>query len=78
MRRQPGVFDVDDRLKKRLSDLGDQLLAFAGAEDFEAFRPGVEHGYRLFGRSPGRFSLLVVTQAELVDGFPVSQGFLRE
>ena len=26
MRSQPGFFDVDDRLK-RLSDLGDQLLA---------------------------------------------------
>ena len=38
MRGQPGLFDVDDRLK-RLSDLGDQLLAFAGAVDFEMFRP---------------------------------------
>ena len=31
-------FDVDERLK-RLSDLGDQLLAFAAAVDFEIFRP---------------------------------------
>ncbi len=38
MREQPGFFDVDDRLK-RLSDLGDQLLAFAEAVDFEVFRP---------------------------------------
>ncbi len=37
MRRQPGFFDVDDRLK-RLSDLGDQLEAFGGAVDFEIFR----------------------------------------
>ncbi len=37
MRGQPGFFDVDHRLK-RLSDLGDQLEAFASAVDFEAFR----------------------------------------
>ena len=37
MRGQPGFFDIDDRLK-RLSDLGDQLEAFQGAVDFEAFR----------------------------------------
>jgi len=29
MRGEPGFFDVDERLK-RLSDLGDQLLAFLG------------------------------------------------
>jgi transposase, IS5 family len=34
---QPGFFDVDDRLK-RLSDLGDQLVAFAAAVNFEIFR----------------------------------------
>jgi hypothetical protein len=38
MRGQPGLFDVDLRLK-RLRDLGDQLLAFAAAVDFEVFRP---------------------------------------
>ncbi len=38
MRRQPGFFDVDDRLK-RLSDLGDQLEAFRATVDFEIFRP---------------------------------------
>ena len=37
MRGQPGLFDVDDRLK-RLSDLGDQLEAFRAAVDFELFR----------------------------------------
>jgi transposase, IS5 family len=37
MARQAGLFDVDDRLM-RLSDLGDQLEAFAGAVDFEVFR----------------------------------------
>ena len=38
MRGQPGFFDVDERVK-RLSGLGDQLLAFANALDFEVFRP---------------------------------------
>ncbi len=38
MRKQPGFFDVDDRLR-RLSDLGDQLEAFRAAVDFEMFRP---------------------------------------
>jgi len=38
MRGQPGFFDVDERLR-RLSDLGDQLLAFTAAVDFEIFRP---------------------------------------
>lgn len=37
MRGQPGFFDIDERLK-RLSGLGDQLEAFAGAVDFEIFR----------------------------------------
>jgi IS5 family transposase len=37
MSEQRGFFDVDDRLK-RLSALGDQLLSFAGAVDFELFR----------------------------------------
>lgn len=38
MQGQPGFFDVDERLQ-RLSDLGDQLLAFAKVVDFEVFRP---------------------------------------
>lgn len=37
MRREPGFFDVDERLK-RLSGLGDHLEAFAAAVDFEMFR----------------------------------------
>ena len=41
MTSQAGLFDVDDRLK-RLSDLGDQLEAFAGAVDFEEFRSVLE------------------------------------
>ena len=41
MARTPGLFDVDDRLR-RLSDLGDQLEAFTVAVDFEVFRPDLE------------------------------------
>ncbi len=37
MRGQPGLFDIDERLK-RLSDLGDPLLAFARVVEFEIFR----------------------------------------
>ena len=38
MARQPGLFDVDERLR-RLSDIGDQLEAFAAVVEFEMFRP---------------------------------------
>ncbi len=41
MSGQPGLFDVDERLK-RLSDLGDQLEAYDGAVDFEIFRAALE------------------------------------
>lgn len=41
MARQPGFFNIDERLK-RLSDLGDQLEAYAGAVDFEIFRSDLE------------------------------------
>ena len=41
MGRQPGFFDVEDRLR-RLSDLGDQLEAFSAAVDFELFRPTLD------------------------------------
>jgi len=41
MAKQAGFFDVDDRLK-RLSDLGDQLEAYAAAVDFEIFRADLE------------------------------------
>jgi transposase, IS5 family len=37
MRKQPGFFDIDERLT-RLSDLGDQLEGFQAAVDFEMFR----------------------------------------
>lgn len=37
----PGFFDVDERLK-RLSELGDQLEAYARAVNFEAFRSDLE------------------------------------
>jgi len=41
MAGMPGFFDVDERLK-RLSELGDQLEAYAQAVDFEAFRSELE------------------------------------
>ena len=41
MARQPGLFDVDERLG-RLSGIGDQLEAFAAVVDFEMFRPELE------------------------------------
>ena len=34
MARQPGFFDIEDRLN-RLSDLGDQLESYSQAVDFE-------------------------------------------
>ena len=41
MKKQPGLFDVDERLK-RLSDLGDQLEAFSAVVEFEMFRPELD------------------------------------
>lgn len=41
MARTPGLFDMDERLR-RLSDLGDQLEAFAAVADFEVFRPELD------------------------------------
>jgi IS5 family transposase len=41
MARTPGLFDVDERLQ-RLSDIGDQLEAFAAVVDFEVFRPELD------------------------------------
>ncbi len=38
---QPGLSDVDDRLR-RLSDLGDQLEAYAATVEFESFQPELE------------------------------------
>ncbi|MDF2097242.1 IS5 family transposase, partial [Aquibaculum arenosum] len=37
MAKAPGLFDVEERLQ-RLSDIGDQLEAFAAVVDFEMFR----------------------------------------
>jgi IS5 family transposase len=41
MGRQPGFFDIDERLT-RLSDLGDQLEGFRAAVDFEMFRDALD------------------------------------
>ena len=41
MAKSPGLFDVDDRLR-RLSDIGDQLEAYASVIDFEIFRPDLD------------------------------------
>lgn len=41
MSRQPGLFDMDERLR-RLSDIGDQLEAFGRVIDFEMFRPELD------------------------------------
>ena len=49
MSRMPGFFDVDERLR-RLSELGDQLEAYALAVDFEAFRSDLE---KALAYSPG-------------------------
>lgn len=39
MKRQPGLFDMEERLR-RLSDIGDQLEAFTAVVNFERFPPG--------------------------------------
>lgn len=49
---QPGFFEVDERLA-RLSDLGDQLEAFARAVDFEQFRLDLEKALAYSDRSKG-------------------------
>jgi IS5 family transposase len=68
---QAGFFDVDNRLK-RLSDLGDQLEAFAAAVDFEMFRPELDRALAYSDGSKGgrppfdpvmMFKLLVVQAA---------------
>jgi IS5 family transposase len=41
MGRQPGFFDIDERLT-RLTDLGDQLEGFRAAVDFEMFRDALD------------------------------------
>ncbi len=52
MRDQPGFFDVDDRLK-RLSDLGDQLVGFRAAVDFEMFCPDLDAALAYFDGAQG-------------------------
>ena len=42
MVKQAGFFDVEERLN-RLSDLGDQLEAYAAAVDFEIFRADLDN-----------------------------------
>ena len=41
MATQPGLYDVEERLQ-RLSDIGDQLEAYAAVMDFEIFRADLE------------------------------------
>ena len=67
---QAGLFDVDKRLQ-RLSELGDQLEAFAAAVDFETFRPELDRALAYSDGSKGgrppfdpvMFKLLVIQAA---------------
>jgi len=76
MGRQPGSFDVEDRLK-RLSDLGDHLEAFAVAVDFELFRPTLDAALSYADGSKGgrppldpvmMFKILVIQAANTLSG----------
>ena len=53
MATQPGFFDVEQRLQ-RLSDIGDQLEAYAAVVDFELFRPDLEAALGYSGRRERR------------------------
>ena len=53
MAKSPGLFDVDERLR-RLSDIGDQLEAYASVIDFEIFRPDLDEALCLQRRHEGR------------------------
>ncbi len=76
MKRTPGLFDVDERLK-RLSDIGDQLEVYARLIDFEIFRPVLDQALAYGdGTKGGRppfdpvmmFKILVIqTQSNLSD-----------
>jgi transposase len=76
MKKQAGLFDVDERLK-RLSDIGDQLEAFSAVVDFEMFRPELEAALRYGDGSRGgrppfdpvmMFKILVIqAQNDLAD-----------
>ena len=50
--KQPGFFDVDERLA-RLSGLGDQLEAFSRTVDFETFRPDLDRALAYSDGSKG-------------------------
>lgn len=91
MRGQPGLFDIDER-PKRLSDLGDQLEAFAGAVDFEIFRPDLVQALAYSDGSQGgrppfdpvmMFKVLVIQAANSLSDeraeFPISDrlSFMR-
>jgi transposase, IS5 family len=52
MARQPGLFDIDERLR-RLSDIGDQLEAFAAVVDFEMFRADLVAALNYSGGTKG-------------------------
>ena len=58
MERQPGFFDVDDRLRE-LSAKGDDLERLAALVDFERFRPVLEQAVpdRTARRAAGRRSI---------------------
>jgi len=49
---QPGFFDVEDRMR-RLSDLGDQLEAYAATVDLEQFRADLEAALAYSERAGG-------------------------
>ena len=70
MAGQAGFFDVDERLR-RLSDLGDQLLAFVRVVDFEIFRPGLAKALTYSG---GRLSTDFV---EKPPTWPLAENRLR-
>lgn len=52
MAKSPGLFDVDERLR-RLSDIGDQLEAYATVIDFEIFRSDLEQALAYSDGSKG-------------------------
>ena len=49
---QPGFFDFDERMK-RLSDIGDQLEAYAETVDFEMFRADLVKALNYSDRAKG-------------------------
>jgi len=59
---QPGFFEVGERLA-RLSDLGDQLEAFARAVDFERSRP---RSFELLGDQTLRTPQAIGVRIELM------------